>query len=84
MGMFVLRRNGIPIAVWLGTNIMESSVIPNSDSVESKSPAPLPLKTAKFQFDIEEGKSLYRKMMDCLSFRSKGNDQPIGLNQLRK
>ena len=81
MGMFVLRRkSGIPTAVWLGTNIVEPSITPSSDSVESKSLAPSPLKQAKLQYGVEESKSLYRRIMDYLSLRSKNNDQLKGLS----
>ena len=73
MGMYLLRRNGIPIVVWLGTKIMEPSITPNSDNVASKSPAPPPLKQAKPQYGIEEGTSLYRRVIDYLSLRSKEN-----------
>ncbi len=75
MSMFVLRRSGIPVTVWLGTNIVESPIIPYSDNTVIETTVPSLLKQERIQYGVEESANLYRMVINYfLSLRKKRHE----------
>jgi hypothetical protein len=77
MSMFILRRNGMPISIWLGTHIMESPITPCSDDAEIESLAPFSLKLEKTQDNIEKCEYLYQRIVNYFSLRNQMRNQTL-------
>ncbi len=63
MSLFVLRRNSIPVAVWVGSRIMEPSTICGTDNAAIECSTSFSPKQAGAKCSIEKSEKSYWKFL---------------------